>query len=176
MAGAPGGSCIRMIWTRAEHEKDALRLVLSDSNNGDVDLRLPTDQAGELGRALYLGGSAYGVRATSIDDGLATLSVANEEIVVIIEHEAPYRFVLGADDARALGASILARPVTYEVECPRCGRRSWAQTTIAPTGEIAEARSRAEQWSCPKCGHRVASADLTESDDDVWRVPPRPDA
>ena len=34
-----------MIWTRVEHEKSGVRLVLSDTRNGDVDLRLSTVQA-----------------------------------------------------------------------------------------------------------------------------------
>ncbi|HVP02476.1 MAG TPA: hypothetical protein VMT10_07905, partial [Solirubrobacteraceae bacterium] len=110
--------------------------------------------------------------AASVDDEAATLSVANAEIGVTIEDQTPYRFALEADKARALGESILARPVSYEVECPSCARRSWAETRLAPTSEVAEARARSEHWTCPHCGHRVISGDLVGYDDDVWRGPP----
>ena len=54
----------------------------------------------------------------------------------------------------------MARPVSDEVQCPRCGRRSRAETSVAPTSEIAEARARSEQWTCLQCGHQVVAGNL----------------
>jgi predicted RNA-binding Zn-ribbon protein involved in translation (DUF1610 family) len=165
-----------MIWTRVEHEKNGLQLVLSDSDNGDVDLRLGRVHAEELGRALFLGGSAYGVEAVSADGESATLSASQNEISVTLNGEKPYRFVLEPEDARALGASILERPVINEVECPNCGRHSREDTTVARSSEIAEARARSEHWKCPHCGYAVIRGELVGYEDDVWRVAPGGDA
>jgi hypothetical protein len=160
-----------VIWSRAEHEERGVRLVLSDSDRGDVDLHLTPVRAGELGRALFGGGSAYGVEAASVDGDAANVWVANNEIHVTVAGEAPFVFVLEAEEARQLGASILERPVSYEVECPSCGTRTWARTRVAPSSEIAEARASTEHWTCPVCATRVRDADLVGYSDDVWRVP-----
>lgn len=160
-----------MIWTRAEHDERGVRLVVSDSDCGDVDLHLTTVQAEELGRALHGGGSAYGVDASSVDGDAATVRVANNEIHVTVAGDAQFVFALEAEEARQLGASILGRPVSYEVECPSCGTRTWARTRVAPSTEIAEADASTGHWTCPVCATRVRRSELVGDSDDVWRVP-----
>ena len=95
-----------MIWTRAKRAKDGVRLVVSDSENGDVDLMLATAAAEELGHALVSRRDISRVDALSADGDRATVSAANDEIGVTIEGDAPFRFALGAD-APELGAQLL---------------------------------------------------------------------
>jgi predicted RNA-binding Zn-ribbon protein involved in translation (DUF1610 family) len=161
--------------TCVEHQKDGVRLILAtaDTDAGEVVLCVGTSRAEELARALYLGGSAYGVPAISSEGAPATLDVANDAITLELDGREPdLFFAFAPDDARALGATIPARPVSSEVECPACGEHSWKESTLAPPGDIAKARARSECWTCPHCGHQVVSADLVGYSDDVWRIPP----
>jgi hypothetical protein len=160
-----------VVWARAEHVEGGIRLVLSDPSGPDADLSLRTVRAEELGRALFHGGSAYGISASAVDGEATAVRVAVNEITVTIEGDAPRVFALEADQACELGASILSRPVSYEVECSACGTRTWSETRIAPSEAIAETRATTESWTCPKCAASVPKGRLGGYGDDVWRVP-----
>jgi DNA-directed RNA polymerase subunit RPC12/RpoP len=144
-------------------------LVLSDPTGPDVDLLLPPRSRDELGRALFLGGSAAAVAGATVDGDSATIRAEQGEVSVRVGGDV-YNFELGPA-AEELGERLLARPFTYEVECPRCGARATESSTIAPTGDIAMERAASTWWSCARCSTRVRNSDFVGDSDDVWRFP-----
>ncbi len=163
------GTVSHVVWTSVEHARSHVRLVLSDPTGPDVDLLLRPHARDELGRALFLGGSVAGVAGATVDGNPANISADPGEVSVRVGGDA-FRFELGPD-AKELGEKLLARPVTYEVECPRCGARATESSTIAPTGEIAMERAASTWWSCPRCNTRVPNSEFVGDSDDIWRVP-----
>ena len=158
-----------MVWTNVEHSTDGVRLALSEQHGPDVDLVLPPPAAEELGRALFLGGSASYVNALTVDGDPIVVSASAGEVQIESKGGSPMVFVL-AEEAVKLGEEILARPVRYDTQCPVCGRRSQSTTTLAPSSQAAEERAQHEEWTCPFCTTKVAAATLVLGADDVWRV------
>jgi hypothetical protein len=161
-----------VVWAQAEQVDGVhgwVRLVLSDSEGPDTDLSLTHVQAESVGRALLQEGLAYGVEASTVDGESAALRIGQNEVTVAVKGGVPMVFVLEPAQARELGASMLARPVSYHVECPACCTQSWAQTRVDPYA--GEARGETETWTCPKCGTSVVVNQLVGDGDDVWRVP-----
>jgi hypothetical protein len=158
-----------VVWTKVEHTSEGTRLVLSDEHGPDVDLVMKAISADEVGRALFGGGGASSVDATTVDGEHALIWIAGGEIRIESEGEAAKSFLL-AEQAVEVGEQLLARPVQYEVECPSCSRRSRSTTTVAPSSEVAQARARQSTWTCPFCATTLPMASLVEDADDVWRV------